>query len=105
MNPDTVLKVEVEVTDQEKARLERVANRPPLSEILNLHDFEVRFFHLPDALFNLSFAVGHRSRRASREGMGVLQLSRRRRDHQPRETRGLPQDMVATTHPARRHRC
>ncbi|KAI0741097.1 FMN-dependent dehydrogenase-domain-containing protein [Earliella scabrosa] len=37
---NTVLKVEVAVTDQEKARLERVANRPPLSEVLNLHDFE-----------------------------------------------------------------
>ena len=38
-----MLKVEVAVTDQEKARLERVANRPPLSEVLNLHDFEVGF--------------------------------------------------------------
>ncbi|KAI0827961.1 FMN-dependent dehydrogenase-domain-containing protein [Trametes gibbosa] len=37
---DTVLKVEVKITDQEKARQERIANRPPLSEILNLHDFE-----------------------------------------------------------------
>ncbi|KAH9942156.1 FMN-dependent dehydrogenase-domain-containing protein [Epithele typhae] len=40
VDPGTVLKVEVEVTDEEKARLERVANRPSLSEILNLHDFE-----------------------------------------------------------------
>ncbi|RPD57721.1 hypothetical protein L226DRAFT_554274 [Lentinus tigrinus ALCF2SS1-7] len=40
VDPGTVLKVEVEVTDQEKERLERIANRPPLSEILNLHDFE-----------------------------------------------------------------
>ncbi|KAF9012548.1 FMN-dependent dehydrogenase-domain-containing protein [Cyathus striatus] len=36
----TVEKVEVKITDEEKARLERVANRPALSEILNLHDFE-----------------------------------------------------------------
>ena len=43
----TVQKVKVEVTDEEKARLERIANRPPLSEILNLHDFEVgRMFAL-----------------------------------------------------------
>ncbi len=42
VDPGTVQKVEVQVTDLEKARLERVANRPPLSEILNLHDFEVR---------------------------------------------------------------
>ncbi|KAJ7594884.1 FMN-dependent dehydrogenase-domain-containing protein [Mycena floridula] len=36
----TVEKVEVVVTDEEKARLERVQNRPSLDEILNLHDFE-----------------------------------------------------------------
>lgn len=41
VDPETVLKVEVEVSDQEKARMDRIANRPPLSEILNLHDFEV----------------------------------------------------------------
>ncbi|PIL33511.1 hypothetical protein GSI_04134 [Ganoderma sinense ZZ0214-1] len=40
VDPGTVQKVEVEVTDAEKQRLERVANRPSLSEILNLHDFE-----------------------------------------------------------------
>ena len=42
VDPETVLKVEVQVSDQEKARQERLANRPPLTEILNLHDFEVR---------------------------------------------------------------
>jgi len=36
-----VEKVQVKITDEEKARQERVANRPPLDEILNLHDFEV----------------------------------------------------------------
>lgn len=36
----TVEKVEVVIKDEEKARLERVARRPSLSEILNLHDFE-----------------------------------------------------------------
>jgi L-lactate dehydrogenase (cytochrome) len=36
----TAEKVEVKVTEQEKARLQRVEARPPLSEILNLHDFE-----------------------------------------------------------------
>ena len=40
----TAEKVEIQVTDQEKARLKRVEARPPLSEILNLHDFEVRYF-------------------------------------------------------------
>ncbi|KAI0359592.1 hypothetical protein OH77DRAFT_1420116 [Trametes cingulata] len=40
VDPETVLKVEVAVSDQEKERQERMKNRPPLSEILNLHDFE-----------------------------------------------------------------
>ena len=42
MEEGTAVKVEVKVTDQERVRLERVEARPPLSEILNLHDFEVR---------------------------------------------------------------
>ncbi|KAH7883293.1 FMN-dependent dehydrogenase-domain-containing protein [Phlebopus sp. FC_14] len=37
---DTVEKVEVTITDEERARQQRIAARPPLSEILNLHDFE-----------------------------------------------------------------
>nr|GAT45009.1 predicted protein [Mycena chlorophos] len=40
VEPDTVQKVVVEVTDEEKARQQRMANRPSLEEILNLHDFE-----------------------------------------------------------------
>lgn len=46
VEPDTVEKVVVEITDEEKARQERISNRPPLDEILNLHDFEVRFANL-----------------------------------------------------------
>jgi len=38
-----VVKVRVEITDEEKARLKKMEARPPLSEILNLHDFEVNF--------------------------------------------------------------
>ena len=45
VDPETVQKVEIEITDVEKQRLERFANRPPLSEILNLHDFEVCRVH------------------------------------------------------------
>jgi L-lactate dehydrogenase (cytochrome) len=37
----TVEKVEVQITDEEKARQERMDARPPLEGILNLHDFEV----------------------------------------------------------------
>lgn len=41
VDQSTVAKVKVEITDEEKARLKRVEARPPLSEVLNLHDFEV----------------------------------------------------------------
>ena len=34
-------KAEEVITEEERARQARVAARPPLSEILNLHDFEV----------------------------------------------------------------
>ncbi|TFK23141.1 cytochrome b2 [Coprinopsis marcescibilis] len=40
VDPQTVQKVEVRISEAEKLRLDRVAQRPPLSEILNLHDFE-----------------------------------------------------------------
>jgi len=40
VDPGTVEKVEVVITDEEMARQKRVEARPPLSEILNLHDFE-----------------------------------------------------------------
>lgn len=37
----SVEKVEVHITDAEKARLERMENRPSLDQVLNLHDLEV----------------------------------------------------------------
>lgn len=40
---NTVEKIEVIVREEDKIRQERYAQRPPISEILNLHDFEVRF--------------------------------------------------------------
>jgi L-lactate dehydrogenase (cytochrome) len=40
VDPGTVQKVEVRINDEEKARQERISRRPPLDEILNLHDFE-----------------------------------------------------------------
>ena len=56
---DTVEKVEVVVTDQEKARQERIAARPALSEVLNLHDFEV--FLYPYILeHHYMFCLGYR---------------------------------------------
>lgn len=47
VQPDTVEKVEIQITDEEKERFERIERRPSLSEILNLHDFEVRFTPSP----------------------------------------------------------
>ena len=46
----TVRKVEVVITDQEKARQQRMSARPSLDEILNLHDFEV---------ISISYCVAH----------------------------------------------
>ena len=43
VDQSTVAKVKVELTGEEKERLKRMQTRPPLSEILNLHDFEVNF--------------------------------------------------------------
>jgi hypothetical protein len=40
IDPRTITKVIKEMTPEEDARLKRVAQRPPLSECLNLHDFE-----------------------------------------------------------------
>ncbi|KAL9712066.1 hypothetical protein Ac2012v2_005142 [Leucoagaricus gongylophorus] len=40
VDPGTVERVEIKITDEEKARQQRMAARPPLDEILNLHDFE-----------------------------------------------------------------
>jgi hypothetical protein len=69
----TVEKVEVKVTDQEKARLLRVEARPPLSEILNLHDFEVRYGHRnPASPPHLTAVQGDRETHNARKGMGVL---------------------------------
>lgn len=49
VDPDTVRKVVKEITVEEKARQERFNNRPPLSECLNLHDFEVRWLPIVSA--------------------------------------------------------
>ncbi|KAM6502562.1 FMN-dependent dehydrogenase domain containing protein [Amanita muscaria] len=40
VDPNTVQKVKVVISDKDKARQERMSARPPLDEILNLHDFE-----------------------------------------------------------------
>ncbi|KAJ3717949.1 hypothetical protein C8R42DRAFT_644545 [Lentinula raphanica] len=40
--PNTVEKVEVQITDEEKERLEQIERRTSSSEIIHLHDFEVR---------------------------------------------------------------
>ncbi|KAK7464383.1 hypothetical protein VKT23_006550 [Stygiomarasmius scandens] len=40
VDPSTVVKVEKQLTEEEKRRQVLLANRPPLDEIINLHDFE-----------------------------------------------------------------
>lgn len=47
--------------------------------------------------------TGYRESRHAREGMGVLQLCGRRRDHEPGESCCVPPDMVETAHLARRN--
>ncbi len=41
VDSSTVEKVKIVISDAEKERLARVEARPHISEILNLHDFEV----------------------------------------------------------------
>jgi hypothetical protein len=78
VKPDTVEKVVVEITDEEKARQERVANRPSLDEILNLHDFEVlllryRLFGWPN-----DFPAEHCQTGTAGKGLGILFVCRGR---------------------------
>lgn len=91
----TVEKVEVQITDAEKARQERMALIPPLEEILNLHDFEVRFTCIVSEgswVSPLTVLVpGYCENGDARKGVGVLLLCRRRRDHYQREPRRVSQ--------------
>jgi hypothetical protein len=57
VEPHTAETIEVNITDDDLARRERMSNRPPLHEILNLHDFEVSFQLLPRPAFNKRQAI------------------------------------------------
>lgn len=73
----TVKKVEVHITDEEKSRQERISRKPDLTEILNLHDFEVRDnFHVYryTALI-VELNIGDCSLDAHGQSMGVLFVS------------------------------
>ena len=72
VEPDTVEKVEVKITDEEKARLERFSNRPPLDEILNLHDFEVGRLSNIQYLYSLLILEGYCQTSDARKSMGLL---------------------------------
>ena len=79
VKPDTVEKVEVIITDEEKARLERFSNRPPLDEILNLHDFEVgRRLNFNTYYILFLILQGNCQTSDARKGMGVLFFCSRR---------------------------
>lgn len=41
IDPNTVVKVVKQITEEDKRRQALMDSRPPLDEILNLHDFEV----------------------------------------------------------------
>lgn len=93
-------KVEIILSDEDKRRKDLFNSRPPLDEILNLHDFEVRidYFYIwiafPDHLVVdviFTVATGHREASHAGEGLGILLLCRGRRDHEQGEPRRLPQ--------------
>jgi len=50
VDPNSVKNVVKEISVAEKERLQRIENRPPLGELLNLHDFEVRSLGNDDTL-------------------------------------------------------
>ena len=70
---DTVEKVEVVVTDQEKARQERIAARPALSEILNLHDFEVFLYLIYSNILHVLFRLSPDRLCLTKHGHIILQ--------------------------------
>jgi len=86
VDQSTVAKVKVEITDEEKARLKRVETRPLLSEILNLHDFEVdstrSFGKLTIQLISPRHKIGHRSAGDAGESVGLLLFRRGRRNNE-----------------------
>lgn len=90
VNMDTVEKVEIVISDHDKQRQERFKMRPALSEILNLHDFEVSF--IPPRLDELTHNIlsGTCATNHEREGMGILQLGGGRRNHHSRESCCIP---------------
>lgn len=77
MDVGSVLKVKIEISDEQKARQERYRNRPPLSEILSLHDFEVTFVSLGITTTQTDCGgiwIGYWKTCDGRESLGVLQL-------------------------------
>ena len=73
---DTVEKVEIKITDVEKRRLERYNARPPLSEILNLHDFEVYATSLGKVISSQKDVLGNSKSSHDGKGMGLLFVRR-----------------------------
>ena len=63
------------VTADEIKRQELLAARPPLDEIVNLHDFEARFGVPPIQAVVSWFCLGSRQRNPPSQGMGILLLS------------------------------
>src|SRR5260221_7631916 len=85
VEPHTAETIEVNITDDEVARRERMSNRPPLDEILNLHDFEVSFQHLPRMRIHSQQTSGYCMASHACESLRILFVCSRRRDYQPRK--------------------
>ena len=91
VDQSTVAKVEVQITDEEKTRLKRMEARPQLSEILNLHDFEVKSTRLWGQPSLIRHETGYCSAGYAGESVGLLLFRRRRRNHEQRESRRVSQ--------------
>ena len=73
IDPKSVIKHKV-ITPDEIRRQELLAARPPLDEIVNLHDFEVRFV-VPICAIVSWFCSGSCQDNPPSQGMGLLLFS------------------------------
>lgn len=75
----TVIKDKVESDPEEEARLERIKNKPDVTECFNLLDFEASPLSVP-------LTVGRGETSHEEDSLGILFFRSRRRDHITRES-------------------
>lgn len=79
LDTSTVVKAPKQVSEAEKMRQTLMDSRPPLDEILNLHDFEVGTGIDPPVCSHLrKLSPGSRQGRLVQESMGLLLFCVRR---------------------------